>query len=78
MNEEYVLATIVISYLCKKTNEPKYSHLKVEDCYPSLINTNHIMNFAKSNDRYEVIGMEYSLEEAHFTDIDLELCNTVH
>jgi hypothetical protein len=36
------------------------------------------MNFAKSNDRYEVIGMEYSLEEAHFTDIDLELCNTVH
>jgi len=78
MNEEYVLATIVISYLCKKTNESKYSYVKVEDCYPSLVNTNHIMNFAKSNDRYEVTRIEYSLEEAHFTDIDLELCNTVH
>jgi hypothetical protein len=78
MNEEYVLATIVISYLCKKTNEPKYSAVKVQDCYPSLINTNNIMNFAKSNDRYEVIGIEYSLEEAHFTDIDLDLCHTLH
>jgi hypothetical protein len=78
MNEEYVLATIVISYLCKKTNEPKFTYLKVEDCYPSLVNTNHVLNFAKSNDRYEVLSKEYSLEEAHFTDIDLDLCNTTH
>lgn len=78
MKYEYVLATIIISYLCKKTNENKYSYVKVEDCYPHLVNTNHIINFAKSNDRYEVLGIEYSLEEAHFTDIDLELCNTVH
>lgn len=78
MKYEYVLATIIISYLCKKTNENKYSHIKLEDCLPDLVNTNHIISFVKSNDRYEVLGIEYSLEEAHFTDIDLELCNTVH
>jgi len=78
MKYEYVLAIIIISYLCKKTNESKYSYVKVEDCYPYLVNINHIINFAKSNDRYEVTGIEYSLEEAHFTDYDSELCNTVH
>jgi len=78
MTYEYVLSTIIISYLCKKTNESNYSYVKVEDCYPYLVNTNQIINFAKSNDRYQVLGIEYSLEQANFADIDLELCNTVH
>lgn len=78
MKYEYVLATIIISYLCKKTNKSKYSYLKIEDCRPYLINTNHIINFVKSNDRYEVLGIEYSLEEAHFKNYDPDLCNTVH
>ena len=78
MTYEYVLSTIIISYLCKKTNESNYSYLKIEDCYPYLVNTNQIINFVKSNDRYQVLGIEYSLEQANFTDIDLELCNTIH
>jgi len=78
MTYEYVLSTIIISYLCKKTNESNYSYVKVEDCYPYLVNTNQIINFAKSNDRYQVLGIEYSLEEAHFSDYDPDLCNSVH
>lgn len=77
-NDQYVVSTILISYLCKKTNEPNYSYVKVEDVFPHLINTFHIMNFAKSNDRYEVIGIEYTLTEANFFDYDSELCNTIH
>jgi len=78
MTYEYVLSTIIISYLCKKTNESNYTYVKVEDCYPYLVNTNQIINFAKSNDRYQVLGIEYSLEEAHFSDYDPDLCNSVH
>ena len=78
MKSMYVVSTIIISYLCKKTGEHKFSHVKIEDCYPNLINTYHIMNFAKSNNRYEVTGIEWDYEKSSFKDINLDLCNTVH
>ena len=78
MKSMYVVSTIIISYLCKKTGDHKYSHVKVEDVFPHLINTYNIMNFAKSNDRYEVTGIEWDYEKSSFKDINLDLCNTVH
>lgn len=78
MKYEYVLATILISYLCKDTGETKHNYVRCEDCYPDLINTHFIMNFAQSNDKYQVLATEYSLEEANFLDFDSEICNTVH
>jgi hypothetical protein len=78
MKSMYVVSTIIISYLCKKTGDHKYSHVKSRRCFLHLINTYHIMNFAKSNDRYEVTGIEWDYEKSSFKNINLDLCNTVH
>jgi len=78
MKHEYVVATILISYLCKNSGETKQNYVRVEDCYPDLVNTHFIMNFAQSNDKYQVLETEFSLEEAHFSDIDFDLCHTLH
>tara|TARA_R110000803_G_scaffold184512_1_gene246858 strand:- start:110 stop:352 length:243 start_codon:yes stop_codon:yes gene_type:complete len=75
---DYVLSTIVIAYLCKKTNEPKYSTCKVEDVYPNLFNTRNIVNLVKHTDKYEVMNVEYNFERIDFTDFDDEICNPVN
>lgn len=78
MKQQYILTTIVISYLCKRTGKSNYSYVKVEDVFPCLVNTFNIMNYAKSNDRYEVLGIEYDYEKFNFQDIDSQVCNTIH
>tara|TARA_R110000782_G_scaffold90651_2_gene173765 strand:- start:4833 stop:5108 length:276 start_codon:yes stop_codon:yes gene_type:complete len=75
---DYVLCTIVVSYLCKKTNEPQYSTVKIEDVSPSLFNTRNLINFIKNTDKYQVVNIEYDLEKINFTDFDDEVCNTLH
>ena len=75
---DYVLSTIVIGYLCKETNEPKYSTAKCEDVYPNLFNTRNIINLVKHTDKLEVINVEYDIERIDFTDFDDEICNGIH
>ena len=76
---DYVLSTIVISYIDKLDNDiQKLTYTKVEDIYPSLINTHHLMQTLKSNDSYIITGMEYELESIDFNSVDTEISNTVH
>lgn len=76
---DYVLSTIVISYIDKLDNDiQKLTYTKVEDIYPSLPNTHHLMRTLKSNDSYIITGLEYELESIEFENFDNEISNTVH
>ena len=67
---DYVLSTIVISYVDKLDNDiQKLTYTKVEDIYPSLPNTHHLMQTLKSNDSYIITGMEYELESIDFNSV---------
>ena len=76
---DYVLSTIVISYIDKLDNDiQKLTYTKVEDIYPNLPNTHHLMQTLKSNDSYTIVAMEYELESIDFNSVDPEINNTVH
>ena len=76
---DYVLSTIVISYIDRLDNDiQKLTYTKVEDIYPSLPNTHHLMRTLKSNDSYIITGLEYELESIEFENFDNEISNTVH
>ena len=76
---DYVLSTIVISYIDKLDNDiQKLTYTKVEDIYPSLPNTHHLMQTLKSNDSYIITGLEYELESIEFENFDNEISNTFH
>ena len=75
---DYVLSTIIISYRCKETGEPKYTYTKVEDLADNLFNTRHVVSLIGSTDKYEVLNIEYELEKINFTDFDSEVSNILH
>ena len=76
---DYVLSTIVISYLDRLDNDiQKLTYTKVEDIYPSLPNTHHLMRTLKSNDSYTILAIEYELESIDFNSVDTDISNTVH
>jgi len=75
---DYVLSTIIISYRCKKTGEPKHSWTKVEDLADNLFNTRHVVSLIGSTPKYEVLNIEYELEKINFTDFDSEVSNIIH
>jgi len=75
---DYVLSTIIISYRCKKTGDPKYTYTKVEDLADNLFNTRHLVSLVGSTTKYEVLNIEYELEKINFTDFDSEVSNIIH
>ena len=75
---DYVLSTIIISYRCKKTGDPKYTYTKVEDMASNLFNTRHVVYLVGSTDKYQIENIEYELEPCNFTDFDSEVSNILH
>ena len=74
----YVLVTVFISYIDKKTDQQEVTYTKVEDTYPNLIVTNNLIGILNSTDKYKITGIEYDLESVNFKKINKDIVNTWH
>lgn len=75
---KHVRVTIIIAYLDKEDYQQHYNYTHVDDCYPDLFNTRHLINKLNSNETYQILGIEYEYEIVPFDSIDTTLVNIVH
>ena len=74
----YVSVTVVMSYRNLSTFENEFTAFSLEDT-TDLIATRNFINGLKSNDRYEIWGIEYEVEPMEFTQpTDPRIVNTIH
>jgi hypothetical protein len=74
----YLQVTVVMAYKNLKTFKNEFAAFTLEDT-DNLVATRNFVCSLKSNNHYEILGMEYELEKIDFTDPSSPIiCNTIH
>lgn len=74
----YCYVTVILAYKNLKTYENEFTAFSLEDT-EELIATRQFISTLKSNEKYEILGVEYEVEKMNFNDpTDPKIVNTIH
>ena len=74
----YCYVTVILAFKNLKTYENEFTAFSLEDT-EELIATRQFISTLKSNEKYEILGVEYEVEKMNFTDpTDPKIVNTIH